>query len=116
MARRDVPAGHKHYYFSDRLGSASVITSDLGVIQEESDYYPYGGETPIADSRKVFARIDTAIRDCFSQKNVRYVRNYGDARFSPRPAHNKIVRRFLYVASFDRFERQTDGSLETVFT
>src|SRR5438034_5314056 len=34
-----------------------------------------GGETPIADSRKVFARIDPAIRDRFSRKHVRYVRN-----------------------------------------
>ena len=50
VARRDVPTGHKHYYFSDHLGSASVITSDLGVIQEESDYYPYGGEIAITNS------------------------------------------------------------------
>src|SRR5439155_4892993 len=49
VARRDVPTGHKHYYFSDHLGSASVITSDLGVIQEESDYYPYGGEIAISN-------------------------------------------------------------------
>lgn len=37
-----------------------------------------GGETPIADSRKVFQRISPAIRDRFMQKNVMYVRNYGD--------------------------------------
>jgi RHS repeat-associated protein len=49
VARRDVPTGHKHYYFSDHLGSASVITSDLGVIQEESDYFPYGGEIAITN-------------------------------------------------------------------
>lgn len=36
-----------------------------------------GGETPIADSRKVFQRIDPAIRDKFAAKNVAYVRNYG---------------------------------------
>jgi len=32
--------------FSDHLGSASVITNATGVMppQEESDYYPYGGE------------------------------------------------------------------------
>jgi alpha-ketoglutarate-dependent taurine dioxygenase len=35
-----------------------------------------GGETPIADSRKVFARIDPKIREHFMQKKVRYVRNY----------------------------------------
>ncbi|HEY6121540.1 MAG TPA: TauD/TfdA family dioxygenase [Pyrinomonadaceae bacterium] len=38
-----------------------------------------GGETPIADSRKVFQRIDSSIRDRFAERNVCYVRNYGDA-------------------------------------
>jgi alpha-ketoglutarate-dependent taurine dioxygenase len=38
-----------------------------------------GGETPIADSREVFKRIDPAIRERFRQKNVMYERNYGDA-------------------------------------
>lgn len=37
-----------------------------------------GGETPLADSRKVFARMDPEIRERFSNLQVRYVRNYGD--------------------------------------
>lgn len=37
-----------------------------------------GGETPIADSRKVFQLIDPAIRERFIQKKVMYVRNYGE--------------------------------------
>ncbi len=37
-----------------------------------------GGETPIADSRKVFQRIDEKIKEKFIQKKVMYVRNYGD--------------------------------------
>lgn len=37
-----------------------------------------GGETPIADSRKVFKRISPAIRERFTQKSVMYVRNYSD--------------------------------------
>jgi alpha-ketoglutarate-dependent taurine dioxygenase len=36
-----------------------------------------GGETPIADSRNVFARIDPRVRERFMRKNVLYVRNYG---------------------------------------
>jgi alpha-ketoglutarate-dependent taurine dioxygenase len=36
-----------------------------------------GGETPIADSRRVFERLDPAIRERFAQKGVLYVRNYG---------------------------------------
>lgn len=37
-----------------------------------------GGETPIADSRAVFQRIDPKIKEKFMQKQVLYVRNYGD--------------------------------------
>lgn len=37
-----------------------------------------GGETPIVDSRKVFQLIDPKIRDIFIEKQVMYVRNYGD--------------------------------------
>jgi alpha-ketoglutarate-dependent taurine dioxygenase len=37
----------------------------------------YGGETPIADSHKVFNRISKKIRDKFIEKGVMYVRNYG---------------------------------------
>lgn len=35
-----------------------------------------GGETPIADSRKVLHLIDPEIRDLFARKNIMYVRNY----------------------------------------
>jgi alpha-ketoglutarate-dependent taurine dioxygenase len=37
-----------------------------------------GGETPIADNRKVFQLIDPAIRKRFIEKNVMYVRNFGE--------------------------------------
>ena len=37
-----------------------------------------GGDTPLADSRRVFAQIDPAIREEFSRKQVMYVRNYDD--------------------------------------
>ncbi|HXD33569.1 MAG TPA: TauD/TfdA family dioxygenase [Pyrinomonadaceae bacterium] len=37
-----------------------------------------GGETPLADSRKIFARIDPELRNKFSRLQVLYARNYGD--------------------------------------
>lgn len=37
-----------------------------------------GGATPIADSAKVFARIDSKIRAKFTEHGVMYVRNYRD--------------------------------------
>jgi alpha-ketoglutarate-dependent taurine dioxygenase len=36
-----------------------------------------GGETPIADARNVFTRIDPKIKERFIQQQVRYVRNFG---------------------------------------
>ncbi|MEQ9551964.1 MAG: TauD/TfdA family dioxygenase [Coleofasciculus sp. G3-WIS-01] len=38
----------------------------------------YGGQTPIADSRRVLQRIDPKIKDKFIKKKVMYVRNYVD--------------------------------------
>jgi len=35
-----------------------------------------GGETPVADSRKIYKKIDPAIRRQFEQKELLYVRNY----------------------------------------
>lgn len=37
-----------------------------------------GGETPIADVRKVFQRLRPETRDKFAEKKVLYVRNFGD--------------------------------------
>ncbi len=36
-----------------------------------------GGETPIADSRKIYQKISPEIRECFLRKGLMYVRNYG---------------------------------------
>lgn len=36
-----------------------------------------GGETPIADSRRVYQRIPREVRERFDRKGVMYVRNYG---------------------------------------
>jgi alpha-ketoglutarate-dependent taurine dioxygenase len=36
-----------------------------------------GGETPIADSRRIYARLPAELRDKFERLGVRYVRNYG---------------------------------------
>ncbi|MFM0285847.1 TauD/TfdA family dioxygenase [Paraburkholderia megapolitana] len=37
-----------------------------------------GGATPIADSRKVYERLDPALRRLFAERGVMYVRNYGN--------------------------------------
>jgi alpha-ketoglutarate-dependent taurine dioxygenase len=37
-----------------------------------------GGQTPVADTRRVFARVDPAVRERFAEKGWMYVRNFGD--------------------------------------
>jgi len=51
IARRDA-SGTVHFYFSDHLGTHSLITDLQGDMppQEESDYYPYGGEILVSGS------------------------------------------------------------------
>jgi alpha-ketoglutarate-dependent taurine dioxygenase len=36
-----------------------------------------GGETPLADSRRIYQTIPAEIRECFVRKGLMYVRNYG---------------------------------------
>ena len=38
---------------------------------------PVGGETPIADSRRIYARMPAEVRARFAEHGVMYVRNYG---------------------------------------
>jgi len=49
IARRD-SSGNVAYYFADHLGSARVVTNSSGAIQDDSDFYPYGGERVISSS------------------------------------------------------------------
>lgn len=41
-----------------------------------------GGETPIADSRKVYASLDPALRERLERRKIMYVRNYGELDLS----------------------------------
>ncbi|HLG64191.1 MAG TPA: condensation domain-containing protein [Ktedonosporobacter sp.] len=42
-----------------------------------------GGETPIADAREVLRRIDPRVREKFVEKQIMYLRNYGDGLLVP---------------------------------
>jgi RHS repeat-associated protein len=49
IARRDLPSGNVYYYFADALGSSNVVATAAGAIENESDFYPFGGESPVTD-------------------------------------------------------------------
>jgi RHS repeat-associated protein len=50
IARRQLPSGTLHFYFSDHLGSSNVVASAAGQILDESDFYSFGGERIITSS------------------------------------------------------------------
>jgi RHS repeat-associated protein len=43
IARVDRLSGTVHYYFSNHLGSHTMVTSATGNCEQDIDYYPYGG-------------------------------------------------------------------------
>jgi RHS repeat-associated protein len=48
VSRRDSDTQKIYFFYSDHLGSMGVVTDQLGqTIENESDYYPYGGERVI---------------------------------------------------------------------
>jgi RHS repeat-associated protein len=54
-------AGAVYYIYSDRLGALRAMTNATGVLQKDSDYYPYGGErqvTNIVDLNYKFAGME----------------------------------------------------------
>lgn len=76
-----------------------------------------GGETPIADSRLVYQRIDPQVRQRFAEKRLMYVRNYGNGldltwqqAFSTEDKAE--VERFCRLGDID-FEWKDDGELRT---
>lgn len=76
-----------------------------------------GGETPIADSRLIYQRIDPALRQRFTDKRLMYVRNYGNGLDLPwQQAFNsedrQVVERFCRSNRID-FEWKADGELRT---
>ncbi|MCI0403172.1 MAG: hypothetical protein L0212_06570, partial [Acidobacteria bacterium] len=51
IARLDLPTAAVHYYHADHLGSSNVVSNSTGtVIEDESDFYPFGGERVITNS------------------------------------------------------------------
>jgi RHS repeat-associated protein len=78
VARRDADNSVK-YYFSDKLGSASVITDNQGTMPPlaESDYYPYGGETPITSGDSNHYKFTGKERDGESGLDYFGARYYG---------------------------------------
>ena len=76
-----------------------------------------GGETPIADSRKVLARLQSELQERFREKGVMYVRNLNDSLGLNWPtvfqtSDKAEVEEFCRNAGYE-FEWQANGGLRT---
>jgi alpha-ketoglutarate-dependent taurine dioxygenase len=76
-----------------------------------------GGDTPIADSRRVYRRIDPAVRERFERRKVAYIRNYGERMDLPwqdvfQTGDPAEVERFCREAGIE-FEWREGGRLWT---
>ncbi len=106
VARRDAD-NSVHYYFSDHLGSASVVTDSAGAIQDESDYYPYGGEIAIINGDPNHYKFTGKERDAESGLDnfgARYDASSLGRFMTPDPLGGKLVNpqtlnKYSYVAN-----------------
>jgi RHS repeat-associated protein len=67
-----------HYYLSDHLGSTSIVASAAGVVEEESDYYPFGTEVVITGLGVNELKFTGKRRDTESQLDYFGARHYAN--------------------------------------
>ncbi|WP_367154756.1 TauD/TfdA family dioxygenase [Methylomonas sp. HYX-M1] len=142
---KDFAAGFGHPLLSYEFGSTPRTRVDAG-IYTSTEYPPHqaiplhneqaytrewplkiwfysalvaerGGETPIADSREIYRRIDPAIRRRFEKHGLMYVRNYGNGLDVPwNQVFNSddpaVVERYCREHAID-CEWLADGELRT---
>jgi RHS repeat-associated protein len=78
VARIDLPANTIHYYLSDHLGSTSIIANATGVVEEESDYYPFGTEVVVTGPGANELKFTGKRRDAESQLDYFGARHYSN--------------------------------------
>jgi len=71
----DYPPSHPIFLHNENSYQAIWPLKIFFLCQQPAEQ---GGETPIADCRRVFAQIDPAVRDRFVEKGWMYVRNFGE--------------------------------------
>lgn len=78
VARR-LPDNAVHYYYSDHLGSTSLITNNAGLVKVDSDFYPFGGERSFVNTLNNRYKFTGKERDTESDLDYFGARYYGSA-------------------------------------
>ncbi|MFL6389830.1 MAG: RHS repeat domain-containing protein [Terriglobales bacterium] len=79
VARIDLPANTVHYYLADHLGSTSIVANAAGVVEEESDFYPFGTEVIVMGPGANELKFTGKRRDSESQLDYFGARYYSNA-------------------------------------
>jgi RHS repeat-associated protein len=79
LVRVDQPSNVYHYYLSDALNSTSMVVSASGVIENESDYYPWGGELQYTNADSNHYKFTGKERDSETGLDYFGARYYGNA-------------------------------------
>jgi RHS repeat-associated protein len=108
IARIDVPTPLTvKYYFSDYLGSTSVIADSNGSIPvlEESDYYPFGGEISVINNDSNGYKFTGKERDAESSLDFFEARHYGSSlgRFMQPDPSGLLAQRPSYPQSWNLY-------------
>src|SRR6185437_13784061 len=104
VARIDLPANTVHYYLSDHLGSTSIIVTATGIIEEESDYYPFGTEVVVSGGINEL-KFTGKRRDTESQLDYFGARYYTNvmARFTSPDPGRIAVRHLLNPQKLNKY-------------
>jgi RHS repeat-associated protein len=62
IAHRD-SSGNVYFHYSDHLASGRVMTNSAGVTQQESDFYPFGGELVVTNNVVNHHKFTSKYRD-----------------------------------------------------
>jgi RHS repeat-associated protein len=110
IARQDDTTGNAvYYFFQDHLGTALVMTDSNGAIQQQSFYYPFGGERVVTnnvDSRYKFTGLE---RDSESGLDHALNRQYSSTLgrwLSPDPVRGCVMN----PQKFDRYSYVLDNA------
>ncbi|MGH9554618.1 MAG: RHS repeat domain-containing protein [Terriglobales bacterium] len=80
IARLDLPSVAVHYYYADHLGSSNVVANATGTaIEDESDFYPFGGERVITNSDPNAYKFTGKERDTESGLDYFFARYYASS-------------------------------------
>jgi RHS repeat-associated protein len=83
-------AGNPIYYVEDLLGTSRVITTNIGVVCYDADFYPFGGERPYTNTRPQNYKFEGKERD--SETSIGPGNTNGNDDFGARYYSNRFGR------------------------